>query len=375
MGLLCDLKTLKTALVKCNSLLSNDILSLRGVPEDILDSKELRSLRGFLDWLIKKIDEGINSFESLIKELERPEAPTEYKSLMGFLGKILDAIQVVKPTTLRYSEVVNTFRNALSRSGHEFLLNEYREIYENYIKELVEATASFLLLEVVLYMNKDRRSNNPIASLRKSMGDRLPEEYFAELLAGWFVEDVIKKVLEEKSFSVKLTGVDRERKIFFSRPRGMGEYDLEVVADDESNKSYRLEVQRVGKISRYRGNNEESKENNKESKRFFYTELKQHKYRGGGDCSKVLTFWIGQGKLRIERREKNKSKVVVRKNETNPSYILFVPNIRNRNDVNFEDKKVYISEDLLIKALPWEEFKRISKEQLIQLLSSLCKEE
>ena len=170
------------------------------------------------------------------------------------------------------------------------------------------------------------------------MGDRLPEEYFAELLAGWFVEDVVKSEIESKGFTTELMGVDRERKVFFVRPDNMGDYDLKVKIAAEN---YLLEVQRVGKLTKTREG-------------FFKTALKSHKYEGGNSNDKILILWIGKEPTQIAKAH---SKYF--------NHLIFIPNIRHQKEVTFSNDTIYFKENLIIsRALSWNEFKDADGEDL-----------
>jgi len=360
MSILCDFDTFKPTLRKCIFLLEEENLSKRNVNLNELSDEvkeSLRNLRNFLEYL-KQISERTRSYEELLKELQNPETPREYLELIGFLGKMLDAIQIVKPNTSRHKAVVKTLYDSLKRTGHDFILSEIDEgTKKKYEQELVEATATFHLLEIVFSVSKTMKERNPIASLRGSMGKRLPEEYFAELLAGWLVEDVIKSELEKKGFEVELTGVDRERKVFMKKPENMGAYDLKVETDKGT---YFLEVQRVAPNELKR----------KEKGGFFYTTLKKHKYEGGRGKDKVLVLWLGEGGFNFA------SGTTFRKRrKDSPSYLFFIPNPKENEKVDFNDSrsnsnnnagKLFVKEEYLTqKALSYKEFKEIKKEDLI----------
>lgn len=354
MSLLCDLATFKHALKECVFLLTEKNLSPRGVNKDILLDEDLRKLKNFLSWLVVKIDEGVNSYEGLIKELQKPATPSVYKLQMGFLGKILDAVQVVKPGTLRNRSVIKAIKEALNRTGHKSVWKEADSSErEKYSKELVRATATFHLLEVIFSKTKITSKKNPIATLRRSMGDRLPEEYFAELLAGWFIEDVIKSGLESKGFATELMGVDRERKVFFVRPSSMGDYDLKVEMGTEN---YLLEVQRVGKLAKVMRDKKirTNKKTEVNVKGFFYTTLKSHKYEGGDRNDKILILWIGKEPTQIAKAY---SKWF--------NHLIFIRNIRYQKEMIFLNDTIYFKENLLVdRALSWDKFKGTDGKEL-----------
>jgi len=361
MSILCGFGTFKSALRKCIRLLDEENLTKRNIdkfPNKV--KKRLRTLRAFLAYL-EQISERTRSYEELLKELQKPETPKEYLELIGFLGKVLDALQIVKPGTSRRKKVTEKIRASLERTKHDFVLEEISESDKKaYEEELAEATATFHLLEVVFSVHKTMKKSNPIASLRGSMGRRLPEEYFAELLAGWLVEDVVKSELKKKGFEVELTGVDRERKVFMKKPKNMGAYDLKVETDEGT---YFLEVQRIApnKLKQKDG--------------CFHTTLKKHKYEGGMGKCKVLVLWVGKGWSKDIDKDKEGGTISRERRQDNPSYLFFIPNLEEnkyKGNIRYDNDKetLYIEKRYLEqKALAYEKFKEISKEDLIKMFT------
>jgi len=348
MSLLCNLRTFKSALEECAFLLTEENLLPRGIKNDLFEKdKDLENLRNFLSWIIKEINEGVDSYEKLVKEIQKLKTPDSYRLQIGFLGKILDAVQVVKPGTLRNRRVAVTIKGALERTGHEFVWEEVkREERKKYTKELVRATATFHLLEIVFSKAKTTEKKNPIATLRRSMGNRLPEEYFAELLAGWFIEDVIKSELERKGFVTELKGVDRERKVLFVKPNNMGDYDLEVEIEKER---FLLEMQRVGKLTKTR-------------KGLFKTVLKSHKYEGGNSNEKILILWIGENPTQIAKVH---SKWF--------NHLIFIPNVKHQRGVTFSNNTICFEEKFLISgSLCWNQFKNVNGRDLVGIFKDLA---
>ncbi len=376
--LLCNIEDFKSAVEKCENLLSEKNLSCRGIKKEDLSDEikdKIRNLKNFLSWIAKQIDKGeVNSYVHLLKELQTNKAPSGTSDQIGFLGKILDAVQIVEINTLRSKRISKTIEENLARTGHKFLLGNNSKhldkIKREYSKELLEATSTFHLLEVSFMQCKKDKSRNPIASLRKSAGNRLPEEYFSELLAGWLVEDAIKLALENKGFKVTLNGVDKERKILFYKPKDMSAYDLEV----EGN--FFMEVQRVGKLTISR--KYEEKLNGKS----INISLKKHKYNEGNSNNKILVLWIGKNAPNIKRKNKDLLE----------NKLLFVINPKNRKEVVFNNKRIYISVNLISTGIPssnisfqnqfknydkkvkvdltWNEFKRQNKKELEEFLKN-----
>jgi len=356
----CKVNDFKEAVDSCIELLSSDALESRGIDVSDFDensSHQLESLKGFLIWVKKKIEMGVDSYSCLVEELQKSKVPRDYQLLIGFLGKILDAIQVMKDHSLRNEQVKNAIRRSLERTGHNFLLDEVDEsLKRRFFKELLSATATFLLLEVVFSFSN---SVNPISSLRRSMGDRLPEEYFSELLAGWLVEEVICNELEQKEISVTRYGVDRERKVLFKRPENMGDYDLIFSLESEQgadNRNVRLEIQRVGKNKIPKDKNEKA----------YRVDLKLHKSDFLENDNSMLLLWIGEGKFRIENGEKT---ITPRKGKK-PSYLLFISK-EDSDKVKYDEnaEKLFIDPEFLKEnAIEWKRFKEMTREEFVESL-------
>jgi len=360
--LFCRVDDFKEAIGGCIKLLDSDALSQRGI--NILDidkvsHDQLNNLIGFLSWVKEKVETGVDSYSRLVEELQKSEVPEGYKILVGFLGKILDAVQVIKSCTSRNKQVKNAIRKRLERTGHVFLLCEInQDLRKKFLRELLNATATFLLLEVVFSFSN---SANPISSLRRNMGDRLPEEYFSELLAGWLVEEVVFNELEQKGISVIRHGVDKERKILFKRSENMGDYDLTFFLKNgqgDGNYEFKLEIQRVGK----------KKITLDRKKNAFKVDLKPHKgnFLKEEEGNSVLLLWIGEGKFRIKEGEKT---ITPRKGEK-PSYLLFISK-KNSNKVEYDESagKLFINLDFLREnAIEWKRFKEMTKEDFVRSL-------
>jgi len=361
-SLFCKIDDFKKAVNRCIELLNSDALRHRGIDISGMDEVsriQLDNLISFLSWVKKKVETGIDSYPRLVEELQRSEVPEDYKILLGFLGKILDAVQVVKSCTLRNKQVKNTIRKCLERTGHDFLLSEISEdLKKKFFEELLNATATFLLLEVVFSFSN---SANPISSLRRNMGDRLPEEYFSELLAGWLVEEVVFSELEQKGISVIRHGVNKKRKILFKRSKNMGDYDLTFFLESgqvDGNYEFKLEIQRVGKRKIPMDRN----------KNAFKVDLKLHKgnFLKEKVNNSILLLWIGEGKFRIKEGEKN---ITPRKGKK-PSYLLFISK-KDLNKVEYDEstEKLFIDREFLRKnAIEWERFKEMTKEDLVRSL-------
>jgi len=279
--MLCSIKEFKEALEKAIQLFNDEVIKSKNL--DVEETKKaISNIEKFLNILQNDIKaKNIDTYEKLIKFLENLEITNkDLTPLSGYLGKILDVIQLLKPNTTRSKNAKKYFRNSLKRTGHEFLFNELStNERKKLFDEIINSSALYILLEISNFAYSN--TINPISSLRNSMGDRLPEEYFSELLAGWFIEDVFIKQLKNKGFEVNQVGVDTERKILFKRPRNMGGADIKIKYD---NREYKIELQRVGKATK------PTKINDIKNEATIKTTLKSHKIT---DDNVLTILWFG----------------------------------------------------------------------------------
>ena len=355
----CKVDDFKEAVGKCIELLQPVSLKHRGINKQDIDkcNPQLTNLIGFLSQVREKVEAGADSYPRLVEELQKSKVPKDYKVLVGFLGRILDAVQVMKDSALRNKQVKKAVKRCLKRTGHDFLLTEVSEdLRKELFEELLSATATFLLLEVAFSFSD---STNPLSSLRRSMGDRLPEEYFSELLAGWLIEEAIFSELKQKGIPVVRNGVDRKRKILFKRPKNMGDSDLVFSlknAQDNSNCEFKLEIQRVGKKKIPLDANEHA----------YRVDLKTHKGDFLEKDNSILLLWIGEGKFRIKEGKKT---MIPRKGEK-PSYLLFISKKDlDSKKVDYKNEKLFINPEFLRKnAIEWKRFKEMTKEDFVRSL-------
>jgi len=340
-NLLCEIRDFKNALKNASSLLEEKQLKERGIQSI---SRGIIICRNFLEELYQN---DYKSYPEFICFLQKFGASKEVSLLTGGLGKLLDVIQILKSNTLRNKRIKESICRSLQRTGHLYLWEELSDKERHYYQEeLINGTALFHLLEVVsLY--EPAQSSNPINTLRNSMGARLPEEYFAELLAGWVIEDVFKNFFKKKGFRCFLEGPDKQHKLIFVRPEEMGYYDFKIVAD---NKIFYLELQRLAKL------NKETDSKKKELMGKIKTYLKEHKYMGGDNRNKILILWIGIPFQKTYKKWAQK--------------ILFISDIKRKKDVVFKNEYLYLPERFLNEALSWEELKQKSSTDLFRLLEN-----
>lgn len=288
--MLCTIEEFKSALDKSIMLFNDDIIESKNLlPSEI--EPIIKNVKLFLVTLKSKIDSSnINTYEELISFLENIDlSDRNLVPLTGYLGKILDVIQLLKPNTTRNKNSKKYFKNSLKRTGHDFLFSELSpDEKEILFEEIINSSALYILLEVsnLAYSSLI----NPISTLRNSMGDRLPEEYFSELLAGWFIEDVLINELKSKGFIINQTGIDTSRKILFKRPRNMSDADICI---DYSSNQKSIELQRVGKATK------PSKIEGKINNEIFKTSLKSHKIINNNS---LTLLWFGNNPSGIAER-------------------------------------------------------------------------
>lgn len=339
--MLCSIEEFKNALDKSITLFDNEVIQSKNLtPSEV--EPIVRNVKLFLTTLKSQIEsKKINTYQELISFLENLElSDRELIPLTGYLGKILDVIQLLKPNTTRSKNAKKYFINSLKRTGHDFLFNELSQIQKKALfSEIINSAALYILLEVSNFAYSN--SINPIASLRNSMGDRLPEEYFSELLAGWFIEDVLIEKLKEKGFKISQTGVDTERKILFKRPENMSSADITIQYGDNELK---LEVQRVGKASftvKKKG----------QKTKYYKTTLKSHKTT---DSNALTLLWFGDNPKHIaQSNEFLYNKICIVRNKD--------INSANQN-ISFSQENIYISKKYITEHSinSWEEFKTAS---------------
>jgi hypothetical protein len=279
--MLCSIEEFKNALDKSITLFDDEVIQSKNLtPSEV--EPIVRNVKLFLTTLKSQIEsKKINTYQELISFLENLElSDRELIPLTGYLGKILDVIQLLKPNTTRSKNAKKYFINSLKRTGHDFLFNDLSQIQkEALFSEIINSAALYILLEVSNFAYSN--SINPISSLRNSMGDRLPEEYFSELLAGWFIEDILIEKLKEKGFKISQTGVDTSRKILFKKPNNMGDADICI---EYNTYKYSIELQRVGKATK------PNKINTTKNKDIIKTSLKSHKITNNDT---LTLLWFG----------------------------------------------------------------------------------
>jgi len=280
MRLLCNVDEFTNSLKQMKELLEDDYILKKGLNPD--DIPKLNEFRNFINCIYKKFkNDEINSYEELIEKLNNFEAVNfkncqikafDVKQIINYMGLLLDAVQILKESTDRYKKIKEMLEKSLERTGHTFILNELNEEKINFIlSEIRKTTALLIMLEIIMRINGNKI--NPLANLRKSMGNRYPEEYFANLTAGWVAEIYFKeKILK---LPLQRTGIDQDYNLFLERPKDMGVADF-------SYEGKKIELQRTS-IDKFKIKKNED----------FYiieTSLKLHKIIN----SDIIVLWIGR---------------------------------------------------------------------------------
>jgi hypothetical protein len=336
--MLCNIDEFKNALIKSIALFDNEVIESKNL--SFMDIEPIvKNIKLFLTTLKIKIEnDNIDTYEKLISFLENIElSDRNLIPLTGYLGKILDVIQLLKSNTTRSKNSKKYFKNSLKRTGHDFLFNELSvRQKENLFEGIINSSALYILLEVsnLAYSN----SINPISTLRNSMGDRLPEEYFSELLAGWFIEDVLIEKLKNKGFKINQTGIDTNRKILFRRPKNMGDADINI---EYNGYKYSIELQRVGKATK------PLKIKGIRNTEIIRTSLKSHKIANNNT---LTLLWFGDNPCGIAKSNSflyNKL-CVVKNSDINNG---------NNSNVFFENENIFLHKDYIENNsfIDWEE--------------------
>lgn len=280
MNPLCSPTELRTAIESCVLLLSKEELEARKVREEVRE--KALDLKEFLQEICG-LCENADSVTELVKRLEHWSPRREsFYHYFSYLGKLLDAVQIAK-SQKRRERIDSVLRELLKESGHAFLITDYRSLYDELIEEVNNATILYHMFYVIHSLHLD--TNNPIAVFRNSMGNRTPEEYFSNLVVGWFLEDIFYEVVCSKGLEIEKQGVDALRKILFGRMQRMGRPDFLIKLDSRKES---IELQRVG-----RGSIE------LESQEYLLLKIPEHKLR----LVTLIVFWIGRDQMTTSNYE------------------------------------------------------------------------
>lgn len=345
--MLCKTQSFKKALKEAIALLDDEYLKEKGlVIGKNIDLEPVKKMRLFLN-IVNNNFEVADDYSKILEILEQNKKITKKLSpLIGYMGKILDAIQLIKPESLRHNNAKKYLENNLSRTGHEGAIKELEANKKDWLySEIIKSSALYILLEAthLAFKNKSKVLN----TLRRSKGDRLPEEYFSELLSGWIIEQVFIKKIKELGFSVNKTGVDEKYSIQLVKPKNMGTADLKIKL---AKKSWIVELQRVGKAS--------------QNGEYFKTELKEHKIKKSKEFN---VLWFGDHPANI--KEKNKvlwNKILIIKNskiskQDDDSPLKWVKAKNNGNRNIFFKKEFLINSSI-------NSFAEVTKKSLLLLL-------
>ena len=319
--MLCKIETFNDALELSLSLFSEEYFAKKNLTKDKLSSPPIENLIKFLSYISDNIkNEKIDDYSKLMNVLN-DVSDKNFLPLFGYLGKILDGIQLLKDNSFRSRNAMECFKNNLRRTSHDYILEKFpTDTLGNLYAEIKLSSSLYILLEAshLAYTNTD----NPISSLRRSMGDRLPEEYFSELLSGWAIEHYFLTILKKHKINALKIGTDNDFTIKFSRSKDMGESDIQVKLN---NVDYFLEIQRVGKAT-------------KDKSKLFKTFLKAHKTKKEDNIVNIL--WFGK-----------EPKKIASANSKLHDRIIFVRNsdINESDNLKWDKENLYFNESFLDK--------------------------
>lgn len=340
----CSPEELSKSIEFCISLLERQELDSRKINEKLMPS--IAELKNFLEWICK-VCESINSNAELVSRLENPspeevEKISKFSSYLPYIGKLLDAVQIVK-NKKRKETIERILRDRLEKTGHEFLIEEHRDLFDEMIKEIERAIILYFVLEIVYSVDLRVSSINPISKLRRSMGDRTPEEYFSNLVVGWFVEDVFYRVISNKNVTIEKCGVDAERKIVFGKVKKMGMPDFSLRVKD---KLVYLELQRVGKRSIKISNDN------------LMIEVPEHKLSPDRKIV-VIALWLGNNLGKIFRELENT--------------VIFVQSDQYKTTKSSKGKKTYLQisvQEVRNLGIKWNELVSMNADEFLR---HICK--
>lgn len=223
----------------------------------------------------------INDYPTLVKYVNNDP---RFKFCVKKIGKILDLIQLSK---LKPEDFLKYLKIPLERTGHENLLGTISsEKMKLLLNEVKYSLVIYYLLELGMYLGDIEQEQNPIKSLRYNMGNRLPEEYFADLLSGWLTEEwFVEYCSKILSLNFERVGIDKNLKILFIRPSSMGTYDLKLRIDD---KDYYIELQRVGEKS------VSVSVETKNGSTYCMLKVDLNKHKLGKEENQILILWFGR---------------------------------------------------------------------------------
>lgn len=273
--LLCSPAALRPAVVRAISLLEPPQLALRGIaePEEVALFEPVREL---LRAALRAIDAGALDFAQVARAMSLDqELRGNGRLAAAYMGKTIDVLQMLKAGSPR-GDIRRRLMVSLHRTGHELVLDlcPAAEV-DRLCHEIVDASATCGLFEISLLVSGSTR--NPLYQMRRSMGDRSPEEYFSEIHAGWLAEAAFVLLLNDRAIAAELTGTDAHRRVMLKRPDDMGAADL-IVGPPESR--FRVELQRCGKATRDRDSG------------WFKIDLKGHKVQRDDT---LVVIWVGPG--------------------------------------------------------------------------------
>lgn len=286
--LICKPSEVVKSIDKLLELLKEEELTNRSVPIEFVNGvKELRNFLSFLKEKIKVKAGSNDDYIMLVKVLS--EISVNNKKFVELLLVKEDVANAISFLAVegKKKHLKKWLEKSLERTG-TFEDEVFLNLKRTYFQEYLNALAIFYSLKALGQLI----TVSPLKEIRANIGDRLVEEYFADLIAGWIYEDYLKEKLRsvcgEKCVEVKSTGTDAIRKIKFANITG--ESDLTLTKESNEKMQLRLEIQRVGSGS-VKSNRNNRKRFTKGEKFELKVELKKHKI----EKSDFFIFIFGKG--------------------------------------------------------------------------------
>lgn len=237
-NIFCNIEDVKNSIKKLISLLDPYELKSRNLNEELI--KKLELLRKFLSEIVSLVeDRQINDYAQLIFNLSKHRTDDRYKDILYKKSFIIEALSILG-VEYRIKELQQYINNSLDRTNTNFSEDKcFVKIKNKFLREYINSLAIYYSLKTV------ESFENSIARIRFNVGNRNIEEYFAELIAGWILEDYIISKIEQAAYDkilIKKKGVDADRKILFEKIHGDADIHLHLLA---SNRDVRIEFQRI----------------------------------------------------------------------------------------------------------------------------------
>lgn len=230
-NILCSLKGIKDGLSKLINILNHENLRSRNINSSEVDI--LVNLLREISELIKK--ENVKDYSDLIFLLNTTKIDSKYKQIIYRKSFLIEAISILSIRS-RKEELRQYIENSLDRTNTNFEDSIFKNIKNKFFNEFIESLTIYYSLKSIEFIR------NSVANIRFNIGNRTIEEYFAELISGWILEEYLLLKIEEVigKNHIKKKGVDASRKILFGKIHGASDIHLYL-----NKKSIHIELQRI----------------------------------------------------------------------------------------------------------------------------------